>query len=111
MEPTSATTVLTAGVLVADFNGDGKTLLERVAAGEAVVTAVPPNPSAAELRSSVEVGVMRRELPALSKSVSATVALLMPVPALATFMTTSVGLRGALVTPPMIMMLIGPVAL
>ena len=78
---------------------------------KAVVTAVPPNPSGAELRVLVDVGVMRLELPLLSNSVSATEALLMPVPAEARFITTSVGLRGALETPPMIMIESGPVGL
>ena len=78
---------------------------------KAVVTAVPPKPSGVELRVLVDVGVMRLELPLLSNSVSATEALLMPVPAEARFITTSVGLRGALGTPPMIMIESGPVGL
>ena len=88
------------------FHASGSMVHEK-----AVVTALPPKPSGRESRRLVEVADMRRELPELSNSVRATVPLLMPVPALATFITTSVGLRGALVTPPMIMMLIGPEAL
>ena len=78
---------------------------------KAVVTAVPVKPSGAELRVVVVPGVNRLELPLLSKRVIATEALLMPVPAEAMFSTISVGLRGAAVTPPMIMIDSGPVGL